>query len=79
MEILNPGGIEVIYYNHLGKIMYELNLSFGDLERVTALSKSYIWKIERGECAPTLPVAYKICRALGYSIYDVFPEDGYRL
>lgn len=60
--------------NNLAKVRSELNLSLRDLAKRSGVSWTHIAKIESGERTPTVPVAYAICRALGKSIYDVFPE-----
>ncbi|MPM11456.1 hypothetical protein SDC9_57800 [bioreactor metagenome] len=49
-------------------------MTLSDLARLSGVSKPHLDKIELGDRTPTLPIAYRISRALKRSIYDVFPE-----
>lgn len=60
--------------NNLATVRSELNLSLRELAKKSGVSWTHIAKIESGERTPTVPVAYAICRAVGRSIYDVFPD-----
>lgn len=60
--------------NNLAAVRYELNLSLRELAKKSGVSWTYIAKIESGERTPTVPVAYAICRAVGRTIYEVFPD-----
>ncbi|MGN1155660.1 MAG: helix-turn-helix transcriptional regulator [Agathobacter sp.] len=60
--------------NNLAAVRYELNLSLRELAKKSGVSWTYIAKIESGERTPTVPVAYAICRAVGKTIYEVFPD-----
>jgi len=61
--------------NNLAAVRSELRLSLRALAKKSGVSWTHIAKIESGERTPTVPVAYAICRALGRSIHEVFPED----
>lgn len=61
--------------NNLAAVRCELNLSLRDLAKKSGVSWTHIAKIEAGERTPTVPIAYAICKALGRSIYDVFPDS----
>lgn len=60
--------------NNLAAVRDELNLSLRELAKKSGVSWTHIAKIESGERTPTVPVAYAICRAVGKTIYEVFPE-----
>lgn len=60
--------------NNLAAVRHELNLSLRDLARKSGVSWTHIAKIESGERTPTVPVAYALCRAIGRTIYEVFPD-----
>lgn len=60
--------------NNLATVRHELNLSLRKLAQRSGVSWTHIAKIESGERTPTVPVAYAICRALGKTIYEVFPD-----
>lgn len=60
--------------NNLAAVRSELNLSLRALARRSGVSWTHIAKIEADERTPTVPVAYAICRALGRSIYEIFPD-----
>lgn len=61
--------------NNLAMVRSELNLSLRDLARKSGVSWTHIAKIESGERTPTVPVAYAICKALGRSITEIFPDE----
>lgn len=61
--------------NNLAMVRSELNLSLRELAKRSGVSWTHIAKIESGERTPTVPVAYALCRAVGRSIYDVFPDS----
>lgn len=60
--------------NNLAQLRYQLNMSLSELARMSGISKGHLWKIEQGYRVPTVPVAYAICKALGKSIMEVFPD-----
>lgn len=60
--------------NNLAQLRYQLNMSLSELARMSGISKGHLWKIEQGHRVPTVPVAYAICKALGKSIMEVFPD-----
>lgn len=60
--------------NNLAAVRDELNLSLRELAKKSGVSWTHIAKIESGERTPTVPVAYAICKAVGKTIYEVFPE-----
>lgn len=60
--------------NNLAAVRHELNLSLRDLARKSGVSWTHIAKIESGERTPTVPIAYALCRAIGRTIYEVFPD-----
>lgn len=61
--------------NNLAMVRSELKLSLRDLARKSGVSWTHIAKIESGERTPTVPVAYAICKALGRSITEIFPDE----
>ena len=61
--------------NNLATVRYELNLSLRGLAKKSGVSWTHIAKIESGERIPTVPVAYAICKALGRSIMEIFPDE----
>ncbi len=61
--------------NNLAAVRYELNLSLRELAKKSGISWTHIAKIESGERTPTVPVAYALCRVLGKTIYEVFPDQ----
>lgn len=61
--------------NNLADIRAAKRLSLRQLERISGVKKTTLSKIENDERTPTVPTAYAICRALGLSIYEVFPDD----
>ena len=61
--------------NNLAAVRYELHLSLRELAKRSGVSWTYIAKIESGERTPTVPVAYAICKAVGKTIYEVFPDN----
>ena len=61
--------------NNLAMVRSELNLSLRELAKRSGVSWTHIAKIESGERTPTVPVAYALCRAIGKSIYEVFPDS----
>lgn len=60
--------------NNLATVRDELNLSLRELAKKSGVSWTHIAKIESGERTPTVPVAYAICKAVGKTIYEIFPE-----
>lgn len=60
--------------NNLAAVRHELNLSLRDLARKSGVSWTHIAKIESGERTPTVPIAYALCKAIGRTIYEVFPD-----
>jgi transcriptional regulator with XRE-family HTH domain len=52
----------------------ELDLSMCKLSRKSGVSPSTISRVEMGERVPTLPTAIAICKALGRSMKEVFPD-----
>lgn len=60
--------------NNLAQLRYQLNMSLSELAHLSGISKGHLWKIEQGYRVPTVPVAYAICKALGKSIMEVFPD-----
>lgn len=60
--------------NNLAAVRHELNLSLRDLAKKSGVSWTHIAKIESGERTPTVPVSYALCRAIGKTIYEVFPD-----
>lgn len=60
--------------NNLAEVRGELNLSLRALAKKSGVSWTHIAKIETGERTPTVPVAYALCRALGKTIYEIFPD-----
>lgn len=61
--------------NNLAMVRSELNLSLRELAKRSGVSWTHIAKIESGERTPTVPIAYALCRAIGKSIYEVFPDS----
>lgn len=61
--------------NNLAMVRSELNLSLRDLAKRSGVSWTHIAKIESGDRTPTVPVAYAICKALGRSIFEIFPDE----
>ncbi len=61
--------------NNLAQIRYQLNMSLSELARLSGVSKGHLWKIEQGNRAPTVPIAYAICKAVGKRIEEVFPDS----
>lgn len=61
--------------NNLAMVRSELNLSLRELAKLSGVSWTHIAKIESGERTPTVPVAYSICRALGRTIFEIFPDE----
>lgn len=61
--------------NNLATIRAERKLSLMQLARISGVKKSTLSKVENDERTPTVPIAYAICRALGLSIYEVFPDS----
>ena len=60
--------------NNLAAVRDELNLSLRELAKKSGVSWTHIAKIESGERTPTVPIAYAICKAVGRTIYEVFPD-----
>lgn len=61
--------------NNLAMVRSELNLSLRELAKRSGVSWTHIAKIESGERTPTVPIAYALCKAIGKSIYEVFPDS----
>lgn len=60
--------------NNLFSMRSENKMSLTQLSEVCEVSRSHLSKIENGNRDPTVPVAYRICRALNKNIYEVFPD-----
>jgi putative transcriptional regulator len=60
--------------NNISKVRMELDLSMRELSRRSGVSVNNISVIESGEVNPTVPTAIAICRALGRSMKEVFPD-----
>jgi putative transcriptional regulator len=60
--------------NNISKVRMELDLSMSKLSRKSGVSTATISRVEMGERPPTLPTAIAICKALGRSMKEVFPD-----
>lgn len=49
-----------------------MHLTQEELAKIAGVSRAYIGNVERGAHMPSLPVAYKIAKALKKSIEDIF-------
>lgn len=49
-----------------------MNLTQEELATLAGVSRAYIGNVERGAHMPSLPVAYKIAKALKLSIEEIF-------
>lgn len=58
--------------NRIDDCLYEKNMTRAELIEIIGADYSHIYKIIRNQIQPTLPVAYKISKALGYPIEIVF-------
>lgn len=61
--------------NNLATARSELRLSLRELAKKSGVSWGHLSKIESGERTPTVPAAYAICKAVGKTIYEVFPDS----
>ena len=61
--------------NKLKVYRKESKLTLEELAGMGGTTKSYIWEIENQRATPGLKRAYSISKALGKSVYDVFPDD----
>jgi putative transcriptional regulator len=60
--------------NNISKVRMELDVSMRKLSRKSGISIVTISRIESGENVPTVPTAIAICKALGRSMKEVFPD-----
>jgi len=60
--------------NNLAQLRYQLNMPLSELSHLSGVRTGHLWKIEQGYRIPTVPVAYAICRAMGKTIGEVFPD-----
>ena len=61
--------------NHLQEIMFERNLSYGDLSKITKISKSTLYRIANFVQSPTQEIMICIAKGLGLKVIDVFNLD----
>jgi DNA-binding XRE family transcriptional regulator len=60
--------------NNIVQIRMGLNMSMVTLARKAGISHSSVYDIECENRVPTLPTAIAICKALGRSMKEVFPD-----
>lgn len=62
--------------NRLQELRWQKNFSQAQLERISGVSKSIINKLEQDRTASTsIETAYKLAKALGVTIEDIFPNQ----
>jgi putative transcriptional regulator len=61
--------------NKLKVLRAERNWSQADLAVRLRVSRQTINAVERGRCAPGLPLAFKIARLFGMPVEEVFDPD----
>ena len=60
--------------NKLKVYREESGLTLEELADMAGTTKSYVWELENQRNIPGLKRAYSISKALGKSVYDVFPD-----
>lgn len=58
--------------NYLQEIMSERKLSYGELSKITGISKSSLFKIANFEQSPTQDTMISIARGLKMEVIDIF-------
>lgn len=61
--------------NQLQEIMEKENLSYGDLSKITGVSKSTLYRIANFTQSPTQETMICIARGLGMKVVDIFNLD----
>lgn len=61
---------------NIRKFRLSADISQESLSMSAGLNPSYIGILERGEKCPTIDTLYKICEALGISVYEILNFEG---
>lgn len=61
--------------NHLTALRAERNWTQGELAATIGVSRQTINAIEKGKFDPSLPVAFRIAKAFGMTVEQVFIDD----
>ena len=62
--------------NRLRDLRAERGWSQAELAHRLSVSRQSVNAIETGKYDPSLPLAFKIARAFGLAIHEIFSEDG---
>lgn len=79
MQIVRRGGTINIkrkgagHLNKINEIAKKKNISKMQIVRSTGISRSHLYEIIDGISQPTIPIAWKIAKALDSDISEVFP------
>ncbi len=66
----------VVLKNSIRRLRFERSMTQEELALRTGVSRQTIMSIERGRTNPSVLLAYKIARALGAELTEVFEMEG---
>ena len=61
--------------NNVKKYRLARKFTLQKLADLAGTGKSYIWELEQGKYSPSIRSAYAISKALGKTVFAVFPDD----
>lgn len=60
--------------NNLKKIRKSQELTLEAVGDASGISKSHVYELEKG-AEPRIGTAYAVAKALGHSVYDIWPDE----